>query len=100
MSDVNSLTHFHRVDTFLWFDVVRCLQRLCVSSMECSGHHGRAPLSLSEVDLMLDFIHQMEFAYVHPRRTSARCRLFQCGREAATKRLAYPHTNKNLSNHG
>lgn len=94
-----TLSHYHRVDTFLWYDVVRTIQRLCVSSMECAAAEGGAPLTLSEVDLMLDFLHQMEFAYVHPRRSSARVRLYMCGRHAAANRLAYPQTKKNLSNH-
>ena len=64
--------HFHRVDTVLWYDVARMMQRIIVAIVENPERPDVSFLEMNNADSMLEFIHQMEWAYVHPRRDSAR----------------------------
>lgn len=71
MKQVNYLVcHFHYVESLTWLCIRRMVQRLIVARLE----QGRAAVSfsldLAEVELLRDFLEQMDTAYLHPRRDS------------------------------
>lgn len=72
---MEALTHYHKVDTFLWFYVSGILRRLIVRAVEDSPLGCGASLSLPEADALLQFLDEMQFAYMHPRSTSRRVSL-------------------------
>lgn len=94
------LSHYHRVDTFLWYDVCSLLQGLVVETLQSRP----APVSLclddSALGGIIDFCTQMETAYVHPRATSRRFLLSSSRRGASPACSAYPLMKKNLSSNG
>lgn len=62
--------HFHYVDSLTWLCIRSMMQRLVVARLE----QGRATLcfnmSEDDCDYVLDFLEQMDIAYLHPRRDS------------------------------
>lgn len=90
MKQPNPLAHYHRVDTCLWLSVARCLQRLVVSVLENPSAPDCSWLERSHVDNLLMFLDEMEFGYVHPRRTSFCRRISPYRREASLSVTANP----------
>lgn len=61
---------FHAVDTALWFDVERKLRKLSVATFDNPHIRLSSILSSNDALLMAEFCSQMNFAYIHPRRSS------------------------------
>lgn len=64
--------HYHKVSDVNWHQVSHLLRTLCVRFVE--GHHKPITLSLSldMVETLLSFVDEMQFAYIHPRSSSAK----------------------------
>lgn len=64
--------HYHKVSDVNWHQVSHLLRTLCVRFVE--GHHKPITLNLSSdlVESLLSFVDEMQFAYIHPRSSSAK----------------------------
>ena len=62
--------HFHYVDSLSWLCIRRMMQKLVIARLE----QGRAivcfNVSLDDCQCIMDFVEQMDIAYLHPRRDS------------------------------
>lgn len=66
------LRHYHRCTDCSYYLVREILQKIC--SKWVGEHQRRFTISPSEfeVDLIFNFLTEMEVGYIHPRSTSAR----------------------------
>lgn len=69
---VEAEMHYHKVSDVNWHQVSHLLRTLCVRFVE--GHHKPVTLNLSSdlVESLLSFVDEMQFAYIHPRSSSAK----------------------------
>lgn len=69
----SGLAHFHLCSDSAFFDVSKLLRSLCVSYVE----KQQIQLSQDIINSCLCFLDEMQFAYIHPRSTSAKfaCRM-------------------------
>lgn len=94
MTQPGIIYHYHRVPTDLWLVVARSLERIIVDILECPSDSRCAWLNAQHAQVMLDFLDEMEFGYVHPRRSSLRRSLLPHRRRASASSSAHPSTNK------
>ena len=87
---MESISHYHRVDTCLWLCVARSLQRLVLAIVERPDAPDASWLNRNHAEMFCQFLDEMEFGYVHPRRSSVRRRISPYRREASQNRPAYP----------
>lgn len=90
MKQHDPLAHYHRVNTCLWLCVASLLQRLVVSSVAATGQEQPAVITRDDAQMLLDFLDEMEFGYIHPRRTSRFVSLSPYGRAASASALPIP----------
>lgn len=90
MKQPDFLCLYHRVNTILWYDVARMLQRIVLAVVENPGRPDVSFLDLNNAESVLEFIDQMECAYVHPRRNSAKRYLSSYRRSASHPTTANP----------
>lgn len=62
------VSHYHLCSDTTFFEVASLLQALCVSFVD----KKQITLSPCLVDTVLQFLDEMQYAYMHPRSTSAR----------------------------
>lgn len=77
------LTHFHRVETFLWYDVSALLRALVLTRIETPEKPLRDLMSDTATIDVASFIRQMNVGYLHPRRNALHRRL--CGATSEKK---------------
>lgn len=92
MNDPGTIRHYHRVDTLLWLGVARMLQRLAVAALDEPSQVISCYVGRSQVVMIWEFLDEMEFGYIHPRRSSIRRSLSPFRRSAAHIDTAYPST--------
>lgn len=97
MTPAPLLSHYHRVDTFLWYHVRSIMQGVVLDSLRLRPAPVVLCLDNSDLDGIVEFLLQMDTAYVHPRATSRRILLSPSRRGASPACSAFPLTNKNLS---
>lgn len=93
MNDPGTIRHYHRVDTLLWLGVARMLQRLAVAALDEPSQVISCYVGRSQVIMIWDFLDEMEWGYVHPRRSSIRRSLSPYRRVAPQNVTANPLTN-------
>lgn len=80
--------HYHKCADSCYKFVAALLQSL-VSNFVSSQHRPQVvQLSVEHAQILLDFLEQMQFAYIHPRSTSAR---YLMVRECAFSSLLTPN---------
>lgn len=68
---VNYLTcHFHRVESITWLATRTWLQRVLVARLSSMRDSVVINVTKDEMELIWDFLEQMDIAYLHPRRDS------------------------------
>lgn len=72
-----SSMHYHRVDDSCYLVVVHLLRYLLTSRIVSQSKAVLVDLNDELADTLLDFLDQMEYAYMHPRSTSAKYRFVQ-----------------------
>lgn len=77
-----SSMHFHRVSDGAYSVVVHLLRYLLTSRINSQSQIVNVNVSDELSNSLLDFLDEMEFAYMHPRSTSARYRYVQLNRTA------------------
>lgn len=87
---MQALSHYHRVETALWYDVSAILQGVVLSYFDPSRRNPLAQVTRHHCACLVDFLDEMEHAYVHPRRDSRRVRLSASRRASAQIHPANP----------
>lgn len=64
------LCHYHKVDSLLWLEVKNWLQQVLKARIEQSTEKPTIFLSTSMGNDLMEFLREMECAYIHPRRDS------------------------------
>lgn len=67
-----TLSHYHRVEDAVYNDVASFLRQVLITRVnaQCTSIYVALPDCLA--NSIIDFLNQMDFAYIHPRRNSAR----------------------------
>lgn len=92
MNAPGTIRHYHRVDTLLWLGVARMLQRLAVAALDEPSQVISCYVGRSQVTMIWDFLDEMEYGYIHPRRSSLRRSLSPYRRAASKNVPAHPST--------
>jgi len=79
-----SSMHYHRVDDSCYLVVVHLLRYLLTSRIDSQSKAVLVNLSDELANTLLDFLDQMEYAYMHPRSTSAKFRFVQTTHQTIT----------------
>ena len=66
-----ALAHFHKVDDELCFSVLNLLRQVVIKRVD-KGEHVSVHISEEQAQIIVDFLDQMNLAYIHPRSSSAR----------------------------
>lgn len=66
-----ALAHFHKVDDELCFSVLNLLRQVVIKRVD-KGEHVSIHISEEQAQCIVDFLDQMNLAYIHPRSSSAR----------------------------
>ena len=66
-----ALAHFHKVDDELCFSVLNLLRQVVIKRVD-KGEHVSVHISEEQAQIIIDFLDQMNLAYIHPRSSSAR----------------------------
>ena len=66
-----ALAHFHKVDDELCFSVLNLLRQVVIKRVD-KGEHVSIHISEEQAQNIVDFLDQMNLAYIHPRSSSAR----------------------------
>lgn len=73
-------THFHRVETALWFEVSFILRQLAKQRViNPAAQLAEVMPSHAAIDIA-QFLRQMEVGYLHPRRTSLHFKIHNVSR--------------------
>lgn len=62
--------YYHRVEDILWFVISSMLRELAVSAIQQPTRPLAAVVTPEQAMQIADFVEQMQFLYVHPRRES------------------------------
>lgn len=69
--NVNYLTcHFHRVESITWLATRTWLQRVLIARLSSMRDSVVINVSKDDMQLIWEFLEQMDVAYLHPRRDS------------------------------
>lgn len=66
-----ALAHYHKVDDELCFSVLNLLRQVVIKRVD-KGEHVSIHISEEQAQCIVDFLDQMNLAYIHPRSSSAR----------------------------
>ena len=66
-----ALAHYHKVDDELCFSVLNLLRQVVIKRVD-KGEHVSIHISEEQAQIIVDFLDQMNLAYIHPRSSSAR----------------------------
>lgn len=66
-----ALAHYHKVDDELAFSVLNLLRQIVIRRVD-KGEHVSIHISEEQAQCIVDFLDQMNLAYIHPRSYSAR----------------------------
>lgn len=66
-----ALAHYHKVDDELAFSVLNLLRQIVIRRVD-KGEHVSIHISEEQAQIIVDFLDQMNLAYIHPRSSSAR----------------------------
>lgn len=66
-----ALAHYHKVDDELAFSVLNLLRQIVIKRVD-KGEHVSIHISEEQAQIIVDFLDQMNLAYIHPRSSSAR----------------------------
>ena len=64
------MCRFHACDTILWLHIRRMLQSLVINRVAAGTEFLTLNLDSQSFDAIIEFIKQMDTAYIHPRRDS------------------------------
>lgn len=66
-----ALAHYHKVDDELAFSVLNLLRQIVIKRVD-KGELVSIHISEEQAQIIVDFLDQMNLAYIHPRSSSAR----------------------------
>ena len=66
-----ALAHYHKVDDELAFSVLNLLRQIVIKRVD-KGELVSIHISKEQAQIIVDFLDQMNLAYIHPRSSSAR----------------------------
>ena len=66
-----ALAHYHKVDDELAFSVLNLLRQIVIKRVD-KGENVSIRISEEQAQIIVDFLDQMNLAYIHPRSSSAR----------------------------
>ena len=66
-----ALAHYHKVDDELCFSVLNLLRQIVIRRVD-KGENVSIHISEEQAQCIVDFLDQMNLAYIHPRSSSAR----------------------------
>ena len=66
-----ALAHYHKVDDELAFSVLNLLRQIVIRRVD-KGANVSIHISEEQAQCIVDFLDQMNLAYIHPRSSSAR----------------------------
>lgn len=66
-----ALAHYHKVDDELCFSVLNLLRQVVIKRVD-KGELVSIHISEEQAQIIVDFLDQMNLAYIHPRSSSAR----------------------------
>lgn len=66
-----ALAHYHKVDDELAFSVLNLLRQIVIKRVD-KGANVSIHISEEQAQCIVDFLDQMNLAYIHPRSSSAR----------------------------
>lgn len=79
MKNLNYLNcHFHKVDSLCWLQVKSWLSHALVERVEVSCDVVPLQISADMWGVFMDFLEQMDTAYLHPRRDAAHLKACEC----------------------